>query len=155
MQRFDDESAQFASPACGMHQADDLYMGYAGTEELVSLLNELLAAQPALSQPAPDPGPQPGGTPLANSPPSLNHTRWREILIGHLKTLGQNPPAKFNAADAASAASEDPKQRAWMQQQAARHVLQVLPRVRDVRLHDDLSDLLRSSRINARAPPEQ
>jgi len=36
-----------SSPACAMHQADDVYMGYAGKDEVIAFLNELLEAERA------------------------------------------------------------------------------------------------------------
>ena len=38
---------QPASPACGAHEADDAYMGFAGREEIVAFLKELAAAEQA------------------------------------------------------------------------------------------------------------
>jgi len=36
-----------SSPACSMHEADDVYMGYAGKDELTAILTELLEAERA------------------------------------------------------------------------------------------------------------
>jgi Domain of unknown function (DUF6306) len=38
---------EVSSPACSMHEADDAYMGYAGKDELIAFLNELLEAERA------------------------------------------------------------------------------------------------------------
>src|SRR4029077_4246285 len=35
------------SPACSMHEADDVYMGYARKDELTAILTELLEAERA------------------------------------------------------------------------------------------------------------
>jgi hypothetical protein len=32
----DDPDVEFSSPACAMHEADDAYIGYVGTEELIA-----------------------------------------------------------------------------------------------------------------------
>ena len=46
--RSDAEPAvEVSSPACSMHEADDAYMGYAGKDELIAFLNELLEAERA------------------------------------------------------------------------------------------------------------
>ena len=42
-----DLPAEGSSPACAMHQADDVYMGYAGKDEMIAFLNELLEAERA------------------------------------------------------------------------------------------------------------
>jgi Domain of unknown function (DUF6306) len=44
-----DEGAvpEFSSPACSMHEAGDVYMGYAGQDEVTTFLNELLEAERA------------------------------------------------------------------------------------------------------------
>ncbi len=47
--RMDDAIGEFASPACAMHEADDVYMGYAGKDELIALLRELLASERAIA----------------------------------------------------------------------------------------------------------
>jgi hypothetical protein len=39
-----------SSPACSMREADDAYMGFAGKEEIETLLRELLAAERALAR---------------------------------------------------------------------------------------------------------
>jgi len=39
-----DPVPELSSPACSMHEVDNSYMGYAGKEELVTFLNELLEA---------------------------------------------------------------------------------------------------------------
>jgi hypothetical protein len=36
---------QPASPACSAHEADDAYMGFAGSEEIAGFLKELAAAE--------------------------------------------------------------------------------------------------------------
>ena len=48
--RRDDETTEGSSPACSMHEADDVYMGYMAREELITFLNELLEER---SAPAP------------------------------------------------------------------------------------------------------
>jgi hypothetical protein len=42
-----DEAAAFRSPACSMREADDVYMGYAGQEELTDFMHELVEAEGA------------------------------------------------------------------------------------------------------------
>ena len=45
MKSTDKPAPELGSPACSMHEADDVYMGYAGKDEIVGLLNELLEAE--------------------------------------------------------------------------------------------------------------
>jgi uncharacterized protein DUF6306 len=42
------EAAEFSSPACSMREAQDVYMGYAGKQELTGFLNELIEAEGAV-----------------------------------------------------------------------------------------------------------
>ena len=42
-----DLPAEGSSPACAMHEADDVYMGCAGKDELIAFLNELHEAERA------------------------------------------------------------------------------------------------------------
>ncbi len=40
-----------SSPACSMHEADDVYMGYAGKDELTAILTELQRSVPECGSP--------------------------------------------------------------------------------------------------------
>ena len=42
------QGAELSSPACSMREADDAYMGYAGKDEIVALLDELLETERAM-----------------------------------------------------------------------------------------------------------
>jgi hypothetical protein len=39
------EVNELSSPACSMREADDVYLGYAGKDEIATLVGELLAAE--------------------------------------------------------------------------------------------------------------
>jgi hypothetical protein len=70
-----------------MHTADDVYMGYAGPDELIAFLNELLEAEAAgarvtlASAHAADPGP------TADLMQAIHHdeARWCGMLTRHIK----------------------------------------------------------------------
>lgn len=85
--------ATFSSPACSMHEVSDIYMGYAGMEEEVEFLSELLVAERA--------------------------------------------GARVPLQSARSAGSTD-----------LAALLRSMPRIRNDRLHADLTDMLRSHENN-------
>ena len=76
----DTPDAEFSSPACAMHEADDAYMGYASRPELIAFLRTLLAAERA----------------RATAPGQ----HWCAMLGRYLAALG--------ASDAEAAPSRDP-----------------------------------------------
>ena len=99
-----------SSPACAMREADDVYMGYAGRDELAEALGRLLAAT------------------AADGP-------WRAMLAGHLAALTGGAPSTDDAKPALLIGDGTA--------QPARLLRELLPRVRDDRLHADLSAMLR------------
>ena len=61
----DDLIDDFSSPACSMHEADDVYMGYAAKDELARFLNELLEAKRATAQVTLESAAAAGNAPIA------------------------------------------------------------------------------------------
>ena len=61
----DEPAAEFSSPACFMRDADDSYMGYAGKDEVITFLNELLEAERAGARVALQSGRTAGSGPVA------------------------------------------------------------------------------------------
>ncbi len=93
---------EYASPACAIAQAGDVYLGYAARDELVAALARLLVT---VAEP------------------------WRPMLAAHLTALHGAAPAEV-----APLIGGEP----------ADLLRGLLPRVRDDRLHADLSALLKS-----------
>lgn len=143
-------SDERASPVCYAAEADDIYMGFAGTEELLNALNELLEAERAGARVA-------LGTRRQASDPRLkdlmkaihrDEARWCAMLSTQAKRLGGTPSRKCGAFYHKAMAISDPFERlaflnrgqAWV----VRKLEALLPRVRDDTLHAALAEMLRS-----------
>ena len=86
--RRDDETAGGSfSPACSMHEADDVYMGYMTQDELIAFLNELLEAERAGARVTLDSARAAGSGPIAQlmSDIQRDEARWCAMLARHLK----------------------------------------------------------------------
>lgn len=138
------------SPTCYGAQADDAYMGYADTDELVAALNELLEAERAGARVA-------LGTIKGADDPllvDLMHTvhhdeaRWCAMLNEQVQRLGAAPSAVCGTFYGKAMAIADPVARlAFLnrgQSWVVRRLEKLLPRVRDDELHAALADMLRS-----------
>ena len=150
-----DESAREpASPACSMHEAGDEYMGYAGNDELTAFMNELLEAERAGARVTMETANAAGDTPLGKLMREIQHdeARWGGMLSGHLKRLGAAPSPKTGAfydkamaiADLGERTSFINRGQGWV----VRKLKEILPRVRDDRLHADFAEMLRSHEEN-------
>jgi len=143
-----------SSPVCYMAEADDVYMGYAGRDELVEHLNALLEAERAGAKVA-----------LASSrmPATRTYTalmrtvradeaRWCAMLAEQITRLEAAPSRKTGAFREKALAIADPFDRlaflnrgqAWV----VRKLEEMLPRVRDEQLHGALKEMLESHRHN-------
>lgn len=150
----DETSGDLSSPACSMHEASDAYMGYASPEELVTQLNELLAAERAGARVAlksrrdsPSPVTDEFFRALARDEAS-----WCSMLARHIANLGGVPTAEIGQFyPTATAISETRTRLGFLnrgQGWVARRIKEMLPRVRSERLHADLKDMLTSHERN-------
>lgn len=150
----DRPDAKVSSPACSMHEADDAYMGYAGKAELVVFLNELLEAERAGARVTGETAREAGPGPTAALMRTIqkDEAHWCAMLTGHLKALGEAPSPKVGAFYEKAMAIENAGERiAFLnrgQGWVVRKLRDMLPRVRDSRLHADLSEMLRSHEVN-------
>lgn len=143
-----------ASPVCSAAQADDVYMGYAGRDEIVAALNELLEAERAGARVA-----------LASSKSAfseeftalmqavrVDEARWCAMLSRQLKRLRATPSMKTGAFyDKAMAIGAPLERLAFLNRGQAwvvRKIEALLPRVRDDELHRDLRNMLDNHRTN-------
>lgn len=143
-----------SSPVCYAADADDRYMGYAGVEEIIASLNELLEAERAGARVA-----------LASSktPPDASYAklmravradeaRWCAMLSRQIKRLGGTPSRKTGAFRGKAMAIADPMDRLVFLNRGQSWVMKKLealtPRVRDENLHADLREMLESHRDN-------
>ena len=144
----------FASPACAMHEASDVYMGYADKDELGSILNELLEAERAGAKVTLESAREAGSGPLAELMRAVqrDESRWCAMLLRQLKALGATPSSKTGAFYGKAMAIADLGERiAFLnrgQGWVVKKLREVLPRVRDGGLHADLSEMLHAHEAN-------
>ena len=130
-----------------MHEADDVYMSYAAKGELAQFLNELLEAQRATAQVTLQSAVA-ADTALAATLQTIQRdaTRCCDLLLGHLNARAETVSSKVGPFYHEAMAIEDPGERMALlnrNRQALAHKLRaMLPRVRDTRLHADLSGML-------------
>jgi hypothetical protein len=137
-----------------MHAADDAYMGYAGRDELAAFLNELLEAERAGARVALESARAAGTGAFADlmSAVQKDEARWCAMLSEHLKALNVTPSTTTGAfygkamaiADMAARTSFLNRGQAWV----VRKLREMLPKVRDDRLHRDLKAMLEAHDVN-------
>jgi Domain of unknown function (DUF6306) len=150
----DDPAVEVSSPACSMHEAEDTYMGFAAKDELIAFLNELLEAERAGARVTLDSARTAGSAAIAEMMAAVqrDEARWCAMLARHVKVLGGQPSAKTGAFyDKAMAVADLGERVAFLnrgQGWVVRKLREMLPRVRDERLHAELADMLRSHEAN-------
>ena len=147
-------SVEPSSPACSMHEASDAYMGYAGKDELVAFLDELLEAERAGARITLESARVAGTRPLTELLRTIHRdeTRWCAMLLRHVKALGAIPSARIGAFYGKAMAVDNLGERiAFLnrgQGWVVRRLHEILPRVRDHQLHADLLEMLQSHEVN-------
>lgn len=147
------EDGTFSSPVCYARETDDAYAGYATREELLLFLNELLEAERA--------GARITARSAAEAAPNLkglfadirkDEARWCAMLLKWIGHLRGEASMKTGAFYEKCLAIEDLKERAAFinrgQGWVARKLREMLPKVRDDRLHADLADMLANHETN-------
>ena len=153
-QKDDEPEVELSSPACAMHQADDVYMGYAGKDELIGFLNELLEAERAGARVTFDSARAAGSDRIAELLRTIqrDEARWCGMLLGHIEALGEVPSRQTGAFYGKAMAISDVAERIRFlnrgQGWVVRKLRQMLPRVRHDGLHADLSEMLLSHKAN-------
>lgn len=153
--RSDAEPAvEVSSPACSMHEADEAYMGYAGKDDLIAFLNELLEAERAGARVTLESARAAGSGAIAELMRTIqrDEARWCGMLLRHLKALGDEPSSKVGAFYDKAMAIADLGERITFlnrgQGWVVRKLREMLPRVRDNQLHTDLTEMLQSHEAN-------
>jgi hypothetical protein len=143
-----DDPASFASPACSAHEMDDVYMGFAGREELLESLNELLEAERAGMRVALE-------TAAEIEDPSVKRlvtethcdgVRWCGVLTSAILSLKGTPSTRTGAFYEKAMAIEDLSQRleffnkgpAWI----VCRLQTFLPRIRGEDIHKSIMAML-------------
>jgi hypothetical protein len=150
----DDLEVEASSPVCSMQEADDTYMGYAGKDELIAFLNELVEAERARARVTLESAPVASSYRVAELLRTIqqDEVRWCAMLVGHIKALGEVPSRRLGAFYGKAMAITDLGDRITFlnrgQGWVMRKLREMLPRVRNDQLHADLSEMLRSHKTN-------
>ncbi|MBL8666040.1 MAG: hypothetical protein JNM48_01115 [Rhodospirillales bacterium] len=142
------------SPACAMREADDVYMGFASAEELGDFLQELLEAERAGARVALESARGAPTDEIARLMQMVHRdeARWCAMLAAHIKRLGRPPSTRVGSFHGKAMAIADPFARidflnrgqGWV----VRRLREMLPRLRDEALHQDLSAMLQAHEAN-------
>lgn len=143
-----------SSPVCLASEADDRYMGYATREELLAALNELLEAERAgarvavqTARGAPDRETQQLVTAVER-----DEVHWCAVLTRAIRGLDGEPSLKVGAFhEKAMAIPGIPERLAFLnrgQGWVMRKLRELLPRLRDDKLHGELTEMLRGHEAN-------
>jgi len=137
-------SAEPASPVCYAADADDAYMGYAGHDEILAALNELLEAERAGARVALHSRKDAPGADFAALMTAIrdDEAQWVRMLAGQIGRLGGVPSRRCGAFYGKAMAIADPYERIAFvnrgQGWVVRKLAALLPRIRDDALHADL-----------------
>lgn len=142
-----------SSPTCNAADASDEYMGFAGRDELITALNELLEAERAGARVAVESRKEadPSCATLLKAV-GADEARWCTMLTSQLERLGADISDRTGAFHTKAMAIELLADRlaflnrgqAWV----VRKLEALLPRVRDDNLHADLKAMLERHRAN-------
>lgn len=143
-----------SSPVCSAPDADDIYMGYAGGEEVLNSLQELLEAERAGARVAlaSSKVSSPGAYGALMKAVRADEARWCAMLSREIKRLAGTPSRKTGSFYGKAMAIGDPLQRlAFLnrgQDWVVRRLEALAPRIRDNRLHQQLHSMLDRHRSN-------
>jgi hypothetical protein len=155
-----DTRPELSSPACAMREADDAYMGYADKTELAEFLNVLLEAERAGALVTLETAREAKDGPIAPLMQDIakDEQRWCAMLLRQLEVLGAPASEAVGAFHGKAMAIADLGERVTFvnrgQGWVVRKLREMLPRVRDDRLHADLTDMLTSHEVNIRRADE-
>jgi nitronate monooxygenase len=150
----DPEDAGSSSPVCYASQADDTYMGYADTAELVAELNILLEAERAGARVAARITADAADAELKALAMAIHadEVKWCRALFGALGDLRAEPSTKVGDFYDKAMAIEGVEARLAFVNQGqgwvVRKLRALVPRIRDSALHAVLSDMLRAHEVN-------
>lgn len=131
-----------ASPVCYAATADDIYMGYAGRDELVGALNLLLEAERAGARVTAHTPKDDAATAGLLHAVRDDEARWCAMLAEEVRRLGATPSERCgDFYDKAMAIADWRERLAFLNKGQAwvvRKLAALLPRVRDDGLHGKL-----------------
>jgi len=144
---------EVTSPVCSAREASDTYAGYASTGELLAFLKEVLEVERADARIA-------ARTASASSFASLtalmgdvhrDGARWCAMLLKWITHLGGGPSGRNEISYEESLAVSDLERVAFInqgQEYVVRKIREILPRIRDDRMHADIREMLISHEFN-------
>lgn len=149
-----------SSPTCFAGQAQPEYLGYAGREELIAFLNELLEAERAgtkvamrLFEEAADPALETLITAIYR-----DEARWCAMLVAVLQRLGADPSLRTGAFyEKVMAVGDLPGRLALLnrgQGWVARKLRDMIPKIENARLRAGLAEMLAAHERNIRLVEE-
>lgn len=143
-----------ASPVCYASEADDLYMGYAARDEILTALNELLEAERAGAKVAlvsSKSETRSGYRELMRSI-RADEAHWCAMLSRHIRRLAGSPTLKTGAFYGKAVVIVNPAERLLFlnrgQSWVVRKLEKLSPRIRDDLLHADLRAMADNHRKN-------
>ena len=143
-----DAPASFASPACSAHEMDDVYMGFAGREELLESLNELLEAERAGMRAALETAPEIEDPSVRRLLTEIHRegVRWCGVLTSTVLSLKGTPSTRTGVFYENSMAIEDLSQRLEFFNKGQSWIVcrlqAFLPRVRSEDIHRGIMAML-------------
>jgi nitronate monooxygenase len=145
---------ELSSPACSARDAGDVYMGYAGREEILAFLNELLEAERAGARVTLRTSLE-AAAPAAKDMAAAIHrdeAHWCAMLLKAVRNLGGEPSPRVGAFYGKAMAIPDLRARmAFLnrgQGWVVRKLREMLPKIRDEALYRDLAVMLSSHEQN-------
>jgi nitronate monooxygenase len=137
-----------------MHELGDVQLGFAGKPEIAAFLNLLLEAERAGAAVARRSAASAGTLSLGPLLKDVHRDelRWCRMLTRNLRSLGELPSKTvgsfYGKAMAIDALSERMKFLNRGQGWVVRKLSEMLPRIRDPKLHADLVEMLRAHELN-------
>lgn len=150
----DGDKIEVTSSPCSMHEVGDVYAGYADKDELITFCNELLEAERAGARVSLESAHTANSAPLAGLLKTIqrDEARWCAMLVRHLKVLGGIPSSEIGGFyEKAMAISELSERLVFLnrgQSWVVRKLREMLPRVRNYSLNNDLTEMLQSHEAN-------
>lgn len=145
-----------SSPACSMHEADDVYMGYADQTEVIAFLDKLLEAECAGARVTRQAAHDVGDKQLLDLLQEIQDDLAVSctLLSRHISTRHGGTSSQAGAFDEKALASGDARRRLIFlncgRMAVIRELQAMLRRVRDDALYTDLTNILRLNETNVR-----
>lgn len=145
---------EVTSPVCYAREASDTYAGYASTGELLAFLREVLEVERADARIAARTASESSFASLTTLMGDVHRdgARWCAMLLKWITHLGGTPSGRTGISYEESLAVSDLLERVAFinqgQECVVRKIREILPRIRDDRMHADIREMLISHEFN-------